>query len=170
MNKRVDKKIVILVVAAACVLAAALAAVLFLSRPGGKEPTGTTGSTPKIPQASYERWLAAHEYLLVYLLYQPSGEPEIYLTGETELANKSQSGGVYIRLTLEDGVVLLESKPLAAERTEKGTRDVSAPMIGYATFDEVDPQSVDLSGMEKLEFSQLKELTDAALLPALSEH
>lgn len=169
MNERVDKKVVLITLLITCVIAVALIATVFYFRNAGQnaDPTGTSAV---VTGTSYEKWLAAHEYTLVYLVYQPTVEPEFYLASETAMEYKSYSGGVYIRLTLEDRVVLLESKPLDAERTEKGTRDVSAPMIGYATFDEVDPKSVDLSKMEKLSFDELSELTDEVLLPALSEH
>ncbi len=169
MNERVDKKVVLITLAITLVLAAVLIAAVFYFR-NAQQDTDPTGTSAVVTGTSYEKWLAAHEYTLVYLLYQPTVEPEFYLASETAMEYKSYSGGVYIRLTLEDRVVLLESKPLEAERTEPGTKDVSAPMIGYATFDEVDPKSVDLSKMEKLSFDELSELNDEVLLPALSEH
>ncbi len=169
MNKKVSKRFALLVLLLTVLLAAVLLIAVWKNgtKPAPTEPSATHNA--QMSGESYERWLAAHDYLLTYVAYEQTAEPEIYLTGETDLANKSQSAGIYLLLTVGNQTVLLESKPLSAERTAPGTRDVSAPKIGYATFDEVPLDSVDLSAMEKVDYEQIKALVDAALLPTLNE-
>ena len=186
-----NKKLVILVVALAVVLAALLIAAFILD--GAKNPdsqagtTGTAGSSattePKLTlppkptsdleqrvEGSYEQWLASAGMYGISMQYLGGLPVGIYAPASTPFENRSQSGGVYIRVQTADAEILIHCKPLDAERTEKGTVDLYTKELGYNTFDEIPMSEVDLSAMEVLKFEDLGAYMDQTLLPTVLEH
>lgn len=108
---------------------------------------GTTGTIQKA-DASYERWLAAAMVTAISLHYPDFEINGIYLTAETELSSASQSSGAYVIFTSDGESLVIYSKPLEEERTEAGTVDLYTMDLGFATFDEVNAETVNTEGMQ----------------------
>lgn len=115
-------------------------------------------------EAEYEKWLSAAMLVCVSMEYPDFELEAIYAASATSLDDKLDSAGAYIVFNTEGKRVVIHSKALTAERTASGTMDISTEIIGYASFDRVDPASVDFSGMEKIELDKLSELIEQSLL------
>ena len=61
----------------------------------------------------------------------------------------------------------IHSVPIDNERSASGTVDISSEMVGYATFDKVDPASLDVSALEELTLDDLSELISQSLLVSI---
>lgn len=119
--------------------------------------------------ASYERWLAAAMVTAISLHYPDFQINGIYLTAETELSSASESSGAYVTFTSGEESLMICSKPLEEERTEAGTIDLYTMDLGFATFDEVDVETVNTEGMLSVEAAELSELISQSMLVSLYE-
>lgn len=119
--------------------------------------------------ASYERWLAAAMVTAISLHYPDFQINGIYLTAETELSSASESSGAYVAFTSGEESLMICSKPLEEERTEAGTIDLYTMDLGFATFDEVDVETVNTEGMLSVEAAELSELISQSMLVSLYE-
>ena len=117
--------------------------------------------------AEYEKWLAATMVMCVSMEYPDFELEAIYAASATALENKFDSQGAYIVFTTGGSRICIHSKALEAERTAPGTKDISSETIGYATFDRLDPGSVDFSSFEKIELEDLSDLFAQSLLVSI---
>ena len=117
--------------------------------------------------AEYEKWLAATMVMCVSMEYPDFELEGIYAASATALDNKFDSQGAYIVFTAGGSRICIHSKALEAERTAPGTKDISSETIGYATFDRLDPGSVDFSSFEKIELEDLSDLFAQSLLVSI---
>ena len=117
--------------------------------------------------AEYEKWLAATMVMCVSMEYPDFELEAIYAASATALENKFDSQGAYIVFTAGGSRICIHSKALEAERTAPGTKDISSETIGYATFDQLDPNSVDFSSFEKIDLEDLTELFVQSLLVSI---
>ena len=117
--------------------------------------------------AEYEKWLAATMVMCVSMEYPDFELEAIYAASATALDNKFDSQGAYIVFTAGGSRICIHSKALEAERTAPGTKDISSETIGYATFDQLDPNSVDFSSFEKIDLEDLTELFAQSLLVSI---
>lgn len=129
---------------------------------------GAVGTIQKA-DASYERWLAAAMVTAISLHYPDFQINGIYLTAETELSSASESSGAYVAFTSGEESLMICSKPLEEERTEAGTIDLYTMDLGFATFDEVDVETVNTEGMLSVEAAELSELISQSMLVSLYE-
>ena len=120
--------------------------------------------------ASYERWLAAGIVTAVSMQYPDFEIEGIYLTGETDSADRMQSGGAYVIFTADGTETAVQSMPLEAERTDAGTTDLYTRDLGFATFDVVDPAQIDTGSCVEVRMDELEELISQSLLVSLYEH
>lgn len=120
--------------------------------------------------ASYERWLAAGIVTAVSMQYPDFEIEGIYLTGETDSADRMQSGGAYVIFTADGTETAVQSMPLEAERTDAGTTDLYTRDLGFATFDVVDPAQIDTGSCVEVSMDELEELISQSLLVSLYEH
>lgn len=149
---------------------------------GGSEQASTEPTDPPDPteltteptfviqqqkEADYEKWLSAAQIVCVSMEYPDFMLEGVYAASSTSLENKSSSKGSYIVFTSGGERMAIHSLPLEAERSQSGTTDVSTEIIGYATFDRVDPASIDLSSMEMLVVDELSELIAQSLLVSI---
>ena len=86
------------------------------------------------------------------------------------MEDKFSSDGAYIIFTSGGNRIAIHSVALEGERTDAGTVDISTEAIGYATFDKVDSDSVDVSAMEELALEDLTELISQSLLVSIYTH
>lgn len=121
-------------------------------------------------EASYEEWLAAAAVMAVSMQYSEFSIPDIYLASETEIGNKSESGGVYLHFISGEEEIFLEVKPLGEERTETGTRDLYTEDLGFATFDEAEGGSTDMQSWKTVLPEDLERLIVQSLLVTVYEH
>lgn len=133
------------------------------------EDTGTVEIIKKA-DASYEKWLSAAMVLGISMQYEDFAIDKIYLTGETDTASKGDSQGAYVVFIVNDEKVVLESRPLDAERTDAGTIDLYTKDLGFATFDTVSVDSIDRESYQEITMDDLKELISQSLLVSLYEH
>lgn len=120
--------------------------------------------------AEYERWLAAAMLVCVSIDY-PDFEPEaIYAASGTALTDKFSSDGAYIIFTSGGERLAIHSVALENERTEAGTTDISTEVIGFATFDRVDPEKVDAAALDPIALEELSELISQSLLISIYKH
>ena len=117
--------------------------------------------------AEYEKWLASTMVMCVSMEYPDFELEGIYAASATALENKFDSQGAYIVFTTGGNRICIHSKALEAERTAPGTKDISSETIGYATFDQLDPNSVDFSSFEKINLEDLSELFAQSLLVSI---
>ena len=117
--------------------------------------------------AEYEKWLAATMVMCVSMEYPDFELEAIYAASATALDNKFDSQGAYIVFTAGGNRICIHSNALEAERTAPGTKDISSETIGYATFDRLDPNSVDFSSFEKIDLEALTELFAQSLLVSI---
>ena len=117
--------------------------------------------------AEYEKWLAATMVMCVSMEYPDFELEAIYAASATALDNKFDSQGAYIVFTAGGSRFCIHSEALEAERTAPGTKDISSETIGYATFDQLDPNSVDFSSFEKIDLEDLTELFVQSLLVSI---
>lgn len=139
-----------------------------------QQPTETQPPQVIVPQptvvivqqadAEYEKWLAAAMVVCVSMEYPDFEIEAIYAASATKLEDKFTSEGAYIVFTSGGSRFAIHAKALEAERTTPGTRDISTEVIGFATYDQVDPDSVDFSSMEKIAVEDLSELIAQSLL------
>lgn len=115
-------------------------------------------------EAEYEKWLSAAMIVCVSMEYPDFELEGVYAASATALEDKFSSDGAYILFSAGGERIAIHSKALEGERTEPGTMDISTEVIGFATFDRVDPASVDLKSMEELALDDLSELIAQSLL------
>ena len=172
-NKRAEGRFWALLTAA--VLLGAIVLTLILVSSGvlsglgnGAGTSGTEKATiPQLPQqanADYEKWLAAAMVVGISMEYPEFEIAGIYTSSETPLSEKRNSDGVYIVLTNGAQNMVLHSMPLDGERTVSGTKDISSQVLGFASFDLVDPASVKTDSMMQIEMEELTELISPSLL------
>lgn len=66
--------------------------------------------------------------------------------------------------------IAIHSKPLDEERTEAGTKDLYTENLGFASFDEVDVDSIDKDECVTVEMDELSELISQSVLVSVYEH
>lgn len=186
MSRRHKGKKNIWILMSAAVIIIIVMSVLALLKFYGKSNTGSDPSangaaedeteesyqmeTVEKADASYERWLAAGMVTAVSMKYPDFEIEGIYLTGETDPAEKQQSGGTYVIFTADGTETAVQSMPLEAERTDAGTTDLYTRDLGFATFDVVDPAQVDTVSCEEVSMADIEELISQSLLVSLYEH
>lgn len=120
--------------------------------------------------AEYEKWLGAAMVVCVSMEHPDFQLTGIYAASSTSLEDKSASEGAYILFTSGGKAMAIHSRPLEAERTAAGTKDISTQTLGFATFDPVDPASVKTDSMEELKVEDLTELINQSLLISIYTH
>lgn len=121
-------------------------------------------------EAEYEKWLAAAQIVCVSMEHPDFQLEGIYAASVTSMEDKFSSDGAYIIFTSGGNRIAIHSVALEGERTDAGTVDISTEAIGYATFDKVDSDSVDVSAMEELALEDLTELISQSLLISIYTH
>ena len=121
-------------------------------------------------EAEYEKWLAAAQIVCVSMAYPDFQLEGVYAASATSLEDKFSSDGAYIIFTSGGSRIAIHSKAREGERADAGTVDISTEVIGYATFDKVDPNSVDVSAMDELKLEDLSELISQSLLVSIYTH
>ena len=117
--------------------------------------------------ADYEEWLSAAMIMCVSMEYPDFELDGIYAASSTSLEEKYSSDGAYIVFTAGGTKIAIHSIPIDNERSASGTVDISSEMVGYATFDKVDPASLDVSALEELTLDDLSELISQSLLVSI---
>lgn len=135
--------------------------------PQGNEEPQPTVVIVQQADAEYEKWLAATMVMCVSMEYPDFELEAIYAASATALENKLDSQGAYIVFTTGGNRICIHSRALEGERTAPGTKDISSETIGYATFDRLDPNSVDFSSFEKINLEDLSELFAQSLLVSI---
>lgn len=121
-------------------------------------------------EAEYEKWLSATMVVCISMEYPDFQLEGIYAASSTELEDKFSSDGAYIVFTSGGSRMAIHAQALEAERTAPGTVDISSETIGYATFDPVDPDTIDFSGMEQVAVEDLSDLIAQSLLVSIYTH
>lgn len=180
MNKKTK---IILLAALALALIALL--VFALTRKAGDQPRNgetTTASTtqptetePSLPtihleereEGTYEQWLAAGMAQVTYMFCEDAEITGIWAASETEVEQKMQSQGVYIRFTSGGQEYWYCSRPLEAERREPNTMDMHTMVLGFSTYDPVETPP-DVSAMTELPLESLDKYIQQSMLPTLN--
>lgn len=130
----------------------------------------THETIPQRADAEYERWLAAAAVICVSIEYPDFQLEGIYASASTALADKFSSDGVSILFVSGGQRMAIHANALEGERTEPGTRDISTEVIGYASFDSVDPQGIDTASMDQIHPEELEDLIAQSLLVSIYNH
>lgn len=168
MKKKTRKRVIVILVIILIVLVA-LAAVLFVRRMGKTEDsvpdTKVEEQAPEAKYVEYERadapyehWLAAAVVTGISMDYPDFELEGIYATGETELEQCSNSEGIYVIFASSGEKKCIYAAPLDAARTETGTKDIASDVIGYASYEEVSVDSMDVSRYQGIEIEDLDTL------------
>ena len=62
------------------------------------------------------------------------------------------------------------AKALEQERTDPGTVDISTEVIGFASFEQINPDSIDFASLEELNVNDMNELISQSLLISIYTH
>lgn len=120
--------------------------------------------------AEYERWLAAAMVVCVSIEHPDFEFEAVYAASATELEDKLSSDGAYIVFRSGGKRYAIHSVALEQERSEAGTTDISTEVIGFATFDKVDPDRVDFESLDLIQIEELNELIAQSLLISVYNH
>lgn len=131
-----------------------------------------TDPTAPIPEldGSYEHWLSAAMVMAVSLEYPQFELVGVWAASATEISESAGSDGAFVLIRVNGREVLIHSRPLSGERSQAGTRDLYTAQLGFATFDEVERSSVDLSKLKELKLEQLSDMIAQSLLVTLYGH
>lgn len=143
--------------------------------PTQTQPTELIESLPPVEiveraDAEYEKWLSAAQVVCVSMEYPDFQLDGVYTTSATALENKYDSEGAYIIFTSGGNKMAFHSKALEKERSATGTIDISTEAIGYATFDKIDPASINVSSLDQIELEELSDLISQSLLISIYTH
>lgn len=127
-------------------------------------------SVPQQAEAEYENWLAAAMVVCVSIEYPDFGLEGIYAASATCLDDKFSSDGAYIIFSSGGNRIAIHAKALENERAETGTTDISTEVIGFATFDQVDPAKVDVASLDEIPPEELSDLISQSLLVSIYTH
>lgn len=176
-STKVNKNMAALIIGLTVVLGMLLVVMLALrGLPGNEENPGSSTAQTTEPigtdifkqiDGTYEQWLAAGMVMIVPLEYPDFEDLQIYAPGETKLADKQQSAGIYLQFTSDGEQVILHVTPLEAERTQQGTRDLSTTQTGFAAIDVVSGEKPDFASMKQLTLESLSEHIQQVMLPAV---
>lgn len=133
------------------------------------EKKGKTEITER-KDADYEKWLAAGMVAAVSMQYPDFEVSEIYLASSVEINEKSKSQGVYIVFHTDSQTIALHSEPLENERTEEGSVDLYTRDLGFATFDKVNIEEIDVSGFDTVSMESLEDRISQSVLVSVYEH
>lgn len=158
-------------IAAVLVVAAAIAGtgICYLKKQEKRPEPEPVEYTEKA-EASYEEWLAAAQVVAVSMRYKEFDISHIYLTSETRLSQKEKSTGVYVEFLSGGEKIRICSKPLAKEREEQGTVDLYTKDLGFATFDQVNPEEIHTEGWKEVQMKDLETLISQSMLVSIYEH
>ena len=120
--------------------------------------------------AEYERWLASALVVGISMEYPDFIPDGIYSVSATSLEDKYSSDGVYVIFETNGSTMAIHSKPISGERTKADTKDISSETIGFATFDFIDPASINVDSMDRIELEDLGELIAQSLLVSIYTH
>lgn len=141
------------------------------TEPEYTEPVYTDPTAPIADlEGSYEHWLSAAMVMAVSLEYPRFELVGIWAASATEISEAASSAGAYVLIRVGGQDVLIHSRPLKAERTQSGTRDLFTAQLGFATFDEVDPAKVDLSKLKEFSVEDISDMIAQSLLVTLYGH
>lgn len=135
---------------------------------------GTDGAPvktmPQLAEANYEQWLSAAMVVGLSMEYPDFELTGIYAASETALENKETSDGVYVFFTSGGESKVLYSIALEKERNESGTRDIYTNILGFASFDLVELESVDNSALKQILLDEIEELITQSMLVSIYTH
>lgn len=141
------------------------------SKPESSEDEESSTSTlPQQVDAEYEKWLASAMVMGISMDYVDFEIKGIYSTSATKLADKANSDGVYVVFTADGTEYALYSSPIAEERTEAGTNDISSMTTGFATFDLVDLSAVPTDSLVQYTMDDLQETIAQSMLVSVYYH
>lgn len=121
-------------------------------------------------KAEYEEWLSAAMIVCVSMEYPDFNLEGVYAASATALDDKFSSDGAYIVFTSLGNRVAIHAKALEQERTDPGTVDISTEVIGFASFDQINPDSIDFASLEELNVNDMNELISQSLLISIYTH
>lgn len=121
-------------------------------------------------KAEYEEWLSAAMIVCVSMEYPDFNLEGVYAGSATALDDKFSSDGAYIVFTSLGNRVAIHAKALEHERTDPGTVDISTEVIGFASFDQINPDSIDFASLEELNVNDMNELISQSLLISIYTH
>lgn len=137
----------------------------------GSENAGNNSiGTVEKAEASYERWLAAAMMVSLPFNYSDVEIQHIYYVSEHEMEDKMESEGVYMVFTSEGDTHCIYCKPLSEQRTESGTCDLYTEDLGFASYEEVDVNSISVDDYQEIDEDSLSELASQSLLVSLYEN
>ncbi len=139
-------------------------------QPPQTDPTTPTEAVEPEALPEYESWLAAAVVVGISMEYPDFQVEGIWAASETGLEEKAQSRGVYVIFTSGGSRMAIHSAPLRAERTEKGTFDLSTLALGFATFDRVAAADIDTSKMTAIPLEVLGGLIAQSVMVSVYEH
>ena len=123
-------------------------------------------NTPPVPtlgdEDPYENWLASAMIIGISMQYSDFEFLGIYTASQTPVSAHDASKGAYVVFKGNGETLALQSVPLSAERSDRGTSDLYVPAIGYATYDLMDPNAIVLTGLTEVSLEALEELIIAS--------
>ncbi len=136
------------------------------------DANGETVTLPTISdEYSFEKQLAAASFYAISMYYPNFELTGFYTASTTTMDDRASSEGCYVLFRCDGQEILLQIRPLDAERTERGTLDLYHPNWGYASFDEVPVDSVSLDSMQQFAPNDLQEiLSVSGTLLQIIEH
>ena len=169
MNKKTRKgvcKLVVILIVLTC-----FAAILFvITKPNNKNEENKLElveeeAAKKIElkdkaNATNEEWMAAGVSVAISMQYSEFEIIDICVSEEE----------VYIIFNSNGEEKAIHSVPLKEERDEAGTKDLYTKDLGFATFDEVPVEEIEIEKFRQVEIEDLSELIEQSVLVSIYEH
>ena len=109
-------------------------------------------------EASYEEWLVAATLTSIAMNYFDFSNESFYIASNNDLNGKKNSLGIYIVFTSGGEELCVKAQPLEKARTESGTKDIYSATTGYASFEIVSKDTLDMSVYKATKIKDLNTL------------
>lgn len=182
---RWSRKQRILIVSAACAVAvligAGLTAWIYWSQRSGQQDGDQLESEnhelePHVEDyeradADYEQWLAASVITCISMNTPDFELEEVYASTQSTIDDRMNSQGIYVIYQSGGETLCIQSKPLEQGRSgQAGTKDVYSELTGYASYEEVSADTIDVSQWHTVDMQELNTLIEQSERVVLYEN
>lgn len=121
--------------------------------------------------ADYEQWLAAAVITCISMNTPDFELGEVYASTQTAIEDRMDSQGIYVTYQSGGETVCIQAKPLEQGRSgQKGTKDVYSELTGYASYEEVSVDTIDMSQWHTVDLQELNTLIEQSERVVLYEN
>ena len=122
-------------------------------------------------EADYEQWLAASVITCISMNNPDFELEEVYASTQTTIDDRMNSQGIYVTYQSGGETLCILAKPLEQGRSgQAGTKDVYSELTGYASYEEVSADTIDVSQWHTVDMQELNTLIEQSERVVLYEN